>query len=89
MLSLIHILAAINAKVPIVVHTFHGHVFHSYFNPVKTKAFLEIERYLAKKTDAIVTLSQIQKDELINHFKIDVYKRQIIRFQNTFFQARS
>lgn len=63
-------LAAINAKVPIVVHTFHGHVFHSYFNPVKTKAFLEIERYLAKKTDAIVTLSQIQKDELINHFKI-------------------
>ena len=39
-------LAAINCKVPIILHTFHGHVFHSYFSPLKTRMFLEIEKYL-------------------------------------------
>ena len=29
-------LAAIHCKVPIIVHTFHGHVFHSYFGALKT-----------------------------------------------------
>src|SRR5947199_4439029 len=30
------------------VHTYHGHVFHSYYGPVKTRLFLTIERLLAK-----------------------------------------
>src|SRR5438477_7725485 len=45
-------MAAFALKVPAVVHTFHGHVFHSYFNPVKTRIFLGIERHLAKKSSA-------------------------------------
>jgi glycosyltransferase involved in cell wall biosynthesis len=57
-------LAAINSDVPHLVHTFHGHVFHGYFNPVKTKMYKTVERYLAKKTDQIVTISNIQKTEL-------------------------
>ena len=57
-------LAAINSDVPHLVHTFHGHVFHGYFNPVKTKMYKTVERYLAKKTDRIVTISNIQKTEL-------------------------
>ncbi len=63
-------LAAYHAGVPIIIHTFHGHVFHSYFGKLKTKIFLEIERYLAKKSTAIVALSEIQRDELVNDFKI-------------------
>lgn len=63
-------LAAWHEKVPAIVHTFHGHVFHSYFGPLKTRAFLEIERYLARRTDAIVTLSEIQRDELATEFKV-------------------
>ncbi len=63
-------LAAWHEKVPVIVHTFHGHVFHSYFGPLKTRAFLEIERYLARRTDAIVTLSDIQRDELADQFKV-------------------
>ena len=27
-------LAAANSGVPVILHTFHGHVFHSYFNPL-------------------------------------------------------
>jgi glycosyltransferase involved in cell wall biosynthesis len=63
-------LAAAHAGVPVIVHTFHGHVFHSYFSPLKTRVFLEIERYLARKTTAIVTLSNIQRTELSEQFKI-------------------
>jgi glycosyltransferase involved in cell wall biosynthesis len=57
-------MAAASLNVPVIVHTFHGHVFHSYFNPVKTKVFLSIERYLAKKSTAIVAISEHQKYEL-------------------------
>jgi glycosyltransferase involved in cell wall biosynthesis len=63
-------LAAAHEGVPVIIHTFHGHVFHSYFNPAKTRVFLEIERYLAKKTTKIVTLSQIQKHELSQIYKV-------------------
>ncbi len=63
-------LAASHSGVPVIVHTFHGHVFHSYFGKTKTRLFLEIERYLAKRTTGIVTLSEIQKTELVEEFKI-------------------
>lgn len=64
-------LAAINEGVPVVLHTFHGHIFHSYFNPLKTKLFLNIERYLAKKSSKTIAISQKQFEELCNDFKID------------------
>lgn len=57
-------LAAKKMNVPIVVHTFHGHVFHSYFGKLKTLTYKSIERYLAKKTDKIIAISEIQKEEL-------------------------
>ncbi len=63
-------LAAIHSGVPVILHTFHGHVFHSYFGSVKTRMFLEIERYLAKRTTKIIALSELQRNELVNDFKI-------------------
>ncbi len=63
-------LAAFHEKVPVVLHTFHGHVFHSYFNPLKTKIFLQIERYLAKRSSSIIAISEIQKSELVNDYKL-------------------
>lgn len=63
-------LAASHSGVPIIIHTFHGHVFHSYFNPIKTRLFLEIERYLAKRTTKIIALSEIQKEELCHTYKV-------------------
>ena len=56
--------AALSCKVPIIVHTFHGHVFHSYFGKIKTKLFKLIERRLAKKSTGIVAISELQKKEL-------------------------
>lgn len=63
-------LAAAHEGVPVIIHTFHGHIFHSYFGPAKTRVFLEIERYLAKRTTKIVTLSEIQKHELSEVYKV-------------------
>ncbi len=63
-------LAAANLKVPVILHTFHGHVFHSYFHPLITKAFIQIERYLAKKSSKIIAISELQKKELSQDFKI-------------------
>ncbi len=56
--------AAIACKVPVVIHTFHGHVFHSYFGKLKTFVFKYIERRLASKSDGIIAISEIQKKEL-------------------------
>ncbi len=56
--------AAQKMKVPVIVHTFHGHVFHSYFGKLKTAIFKQIERSLAKKSTGIVAISNIQKQEL-------------------------
>jgi glycosyltransferase involved in cell wall biosynthesis len=57
-------------SVPIIIHTFHGHVFHSYFGYLKTKFYIFLERYLASKSSAIIAISKLQKDELIDDFKI-------------------
>lgn len=53
-----------------LVHTFHGHVFHSYFNPFKTNVYKNIERALALKTDKIIAISDRQKLELSKKYAI-------------------
>ncbi len=63
-------LAASACNVPVILHTFHGHVFHSYFSPLKTRFFLEIERYLASKSTAIIAISDRQKRELGLIYKV-------------------
>ena len=63
-------LAGYQMKVPVILHTFHGHVFHSYFNPIKTKIILHAERFLAKRTTAIVAISASQKEDLSSTYRI-------------------
>jgi glycosyltransferase involved in cell wall biosynthesis len=63
-------LAASAMKVPVIVHTFHGHVFHSYFSSVKTNFYINTERYLARKSSAIIAISEQQKKELVHQFRI-------------------
>ena len=49
----------------ILVHTFHGHVLHSYFGKGKTKVFIWTERLLAKFTDRIIAVSSAIRNELL------------------------
>ena len=62
--------AASSCGVPIIIHTFHGHVFHSYFGKLKTLFYKTIERYLAKKSTIIIAISESQKQELVEIHKI-------------------
>lgn len=52
------------------VHTFHGHIFHSYYGRWKTRMFLLIERTLARMTDAIIVLSEQQRREIHETFGV-------------------
>lgn len=63
-------IAAKKAGVKQIYHTFHGHVFHSYFGKTKTTFYKNLERYLAKKSTKIIAISEIQKYELVDIHKI-------------------
>ncbi|MBC8032348.1 MAG: glycosyltransferase [Pyrinomonadaceae bacterium] len=53
------------------VHTYHGHIFHSYYGPLKTRVFLFIEKTLARiATDRIVVISQQQRREIHETFGV-------------------
>ena len=53
------------------VHTFHGHVFHSYYSRRKTGFFLFIEKMLARlATDKIIVISQKQYEEIHREFGV-------------------
>src|SRR6185436_18943403 len=55
----------------IFVHTYHGHIFHSYYGPLKTRAFLMIEKVLARLiTDRIIVLSEQQRREINEEFGV-------------------
>jgi len=53
------------------VHTYHGHIFHSYYGPLKTQLFLSIEKTLALLiTDRIVVISEQQRREINGEFGV-------------------
>ena len=56
-------LASFLARVPIIIHTPHGHVFHSYYGPVMTKVFVFAEKILSFITDKITALTNRERDE--------------------------
>jgi glycosyltransferase involved in cell wall biosynthesis len=60
-------LAAWVCGVPVIVHTFHGHVLHGYFGTAKTKAFRLIERAMALLSDRIVAVSPGVKADLVGY----------------------
>lgn len=71
-------LAAHHMNVPVILHTFHGHVFHSYFSPLKTTIFKSIERYLSSISTRIIAISDIQKNELCYEHKVSRKKNTVV-----------
>jgi glycosyltransferase involved in cell wall biosynthesis len=54
-----------DARPPIVVHTFHGHVLHGYFGPAKAEAFRRVEQALARDTTRLIAVSPEVRDDLV------------------------
>ncbi|HEX5636131.1 MAG TPA: glycosyltransferase, partial [Gammaproteobacteria bacterium] len=63
-------LAAAAEKVPVIIHTYHGLMFSGYYSEVKSQWVVKAERWLAGKTTRIIALSQTQKDQIANQFKV-------------------
>ncbi len=58
------------------VHTYHGHVFHSYYGRRRTQLFLTIERLLAKLvTDRLIVVSKQQRTEIGEKFRVGRLKQ--------------
>jgi glycosyltransferase involved in cell wall biosynthesis len=58
-------LAARLARVPIVIHTYHGHVLRGYFGPVKNAAFRWAERFLGLISQSLIAVSESVKADLV------------------------
>jgi glycosyltransferase involved in cell wall biosynthesis len=63
-------IAAWLAGCPHVIHTFHGHVLEGYFSPRVNQAVQFAERSLGTLSEALLTVSKQQADELSNRFGV-------------------
>ncbi len=63
-------LAAWMAGVPVIVHTFHGNVLTGYFSPGLSRGVAALERFLARLSTALVTVSSSQKRDLTGRFRV-------------------
>ena len=57
--------AAIVARVPGRVHTFHGHLLRGYFPPPATRLVARSERLLARHTDRLIAVGAQVRDDLL------------------------
>ena len=60
-------LAARLSGVPVVVHTFHGHVFRGYFGAAQTQIYLAMERLAARLSDLILTPGERIRTDLLRY----------------------
>ncbi len=82
--------AAFFARIPVIIHTPHGHVFWGYFGKCKTLFYIILEKLTARITDKIIALTQQEKNDHL-HFRIAPEDRVLVahsginldRFSNT------
>ena len=53
-----------------IVHTYHGHVLEGYFGGFKTSMIIAFERWLARRSDALVAIAPAVRDELLTGYRI-------------------
>jgi len=70
--------AAAIAGVPVVVHTYHGHVLRGYFGPIRTALFTGLERLLARTSSALVAVSEAVRSDLVSIGVASISKIRVI-----------
>jgi glycosyltransferase involved in cell wall biosynthesis len=53
-----------------LIHTYHGHVFEGYFGSPSTRVFLLIERWLARRSHALIAISPQVKKDLLETYRV-------------------
>jgi glycosyltransferase involved in cell wall biosynthesis len=56
-------MAAKITRVPLIVHTPHGHVFFGHFGPILSRVFLWVERLFGILTDRVVVLTDGERSD--------------------------
>ena len=70
--------AAWLARVPVRVHTYHGHVLSGYFGPAKTRLFIGLERLVGRLSTRLITISPSLRDELVDSYRIATRDRFVV-----------
>lgn len=60
-------IAAWLARIPVIIHTPHGHIFYGYYGQVISGVIRLFERLLALLADRIVTLTDLGAQEHVQH----------------------
>ena len=68
-----------DARPPVIVHTYHGHVLRGYFDPVRTQFFRETERALARHTNRLIAVGPQVRDDLVELGVAPAEKFSVIR----------
>ncbi|MDH7461819.1 glycosyltransferase [Chitinophagaceae bacterium 26-R-25] len=63
-------LAAKMIGTKVILHTYHGHVFHSYFNKFFSSQIIKLERWLAKQSTKLIATSLMQQHDLVDVYHI-------------------
>lgn len=71
-------LAAVSARVPVRVHSFHGHIFHGYFRPLVSRGVVTFERQMARLTSAIAVPGESQRREMADRFRIAPARKVVV-----------
>jgi glycosyltransferase involved in cell wall biosynthesis len=53
-----------------LVHTYHGHVFDRYFGSLMSRVFVAVERWLGRRTSAVIAVSPQIRDEVVSTFRV-------------------
>jgi glycosyltransferase involved in cell wall biosynthesis len=72
-------LLAGDARPPVIVHTFHGHVLSGYFSAPASVGFRVLERWLGRMTTALIAVSPEVRDDLVRLGVAPAAKFRIVR----------
>src|SRR4051794_4368793 len=64
-LGRVAVMLAFPRRRPVVVHTFHGHSLTGYFSSRTARMYTRIERFLARRTDVLIAVSDEVRDDLV------------------------
>jgi glycosyltransferase involved in cell wall biosynthesis len=64
-LGRVAVMLAFPRKRPAVVHTFHGHSLTGYFSSRTARIYTRIERFLARRTDVLIAVSEEVREDLV------------------------
>jgi len=71
-------LAASLAHVPVVLHTYHGHLLHGYYGPVRSWALRQMERALGRLRTCVIAVSQEVARDLVRYRVVPPEKIRVI-----------